>query len=235
LYKENGEQRQDGGALRETLGVEMKSEAPDGQTDTFYRIKTTHPALGEYHQGKVVMGDAMLVRVTQRPGATVLADCVNMETQETLGPAIVANQYGRGRAIYVGGSLEANYVSSRIPSLRRMLASMVRYLGADAPMPFSMVAPRGVYGVLRRAPGGDLALWICANVGFKDATVGRMRQEFIPVANVEVKIRVPEGKQVKSVHLVRSDQSVPFTLSGEYAMMTIPNLHIAELVHVALA
>jgi hypothetical protein len=235
LYKENGELRHDGGALREVLGVEMKDEAPDGQTDTFYRITRTHPALGEYHQGKMVMGDAMLVRVTPRAGASVLADCVNMETQETLGPAIVANQYGRGRAIYVGGSLEANYVASRVVSSRRMLASMVRYLAKDEPPPFGLVAPQGVYGILRRAPGGDLALWICANVGFKDATVGRMRQEFVPVANVEVKIRVPEGKQVKSVHLVRSDRSVPFTLSGGYAVLNIPNLHIAELIHAALA
>ena len=235
LYKENGELRQDGGALREVLGVEMKDEAPDGQTDSFYRITRTHPALGEYHQGKMVMGDAMLVRVTPRAGATVLADCVNMETRETLGPAIVANQYGRGRAIYVGGSLEANYVASRVVSSSRMLASMVRYLARDEPPPFGLVAPQGVYGILRRAPGGDLALWICANVGCKDATVGRMRQEFVPVANVQVKIRVPEGKQVKSVHLVRSDRSVPFTLSDGYAALNIPNLHIAELVHVAFA
>jgi hypothetical protein len=235
LYKENGELRQDGGALREVLGVEMKNPAPDGQTDTFYRITRTHPALGEYHQGKLVMGDAMLVRVTPRPRAAVLAECVNMETQETLGPAIVVNHYGRGRAVYVGGSLEANYVASRVVSLRRMLAWMVRYLAKDEPPPFDLDAPQGVYGILRRAPGGDLALWVCANVGFKDAAVGRMRQEFVSLANVEVKIRVPDGKQVTSVHLVRSDQHVPFTVSGTYTVLNIPTLHVAELVHVALA
>jgi hypothetical protein len=234
LYNGKGELRQDGGALREVLGVEMQGEPPNGQTDTYYRITQTHPALGEYHQGKVVMGDARLVPVRVRPGATVLADCVNMETLETLGPAIVINPCGRGRAIYIGGSLEANYVASRIRSLQRLLASMVCYLAGNAPKPFSLIAPKGVYGVLRRALGGDLALWICANVGMKDAAVGRMRQEFIPVANVEVKILVPEGRQVKSVHLVRSDRSVPFTISGGYAVVTIPNLHIAELVHLAL-
>jgi len=235
LYTESGELRQDGGALREILGVEMKGEAHDGQTDTFYRITRTHPALGEYRQGKVVMGDAMLVRVSPQPGATVLADCVNMETQETLGPAIVLNQYGRGRALYVAGSLEANYVASRVVSLRRMLASIVRYLAADAPVPFGLQAPQGVYGILRRTPGGDLALWICANVGFKDAAVGRVRQEFVPVANVEVRIRVPQGKQVKSVRLLRSDRNAAFKVRNGYIVLNIPTLHIAELVHVALA
>jgi Hypothetical glycosyl hydrolase 6/Beta-galactosidase trimerisation domain len=235
LYRENGELRQDGGGLRDVLGVEMKSEPPDGQTDTFYRITQTHPPLGEYHQGKVVMGDAMLVRVKPRPGATVLADCVNMETQETLGPAIVVNQYGRGRTIYVAGSLEANYVASRVISPRRILGSMVRYLAQDAPLPFGLDAPTGVYGILRRAPNGDLALWICANVGFKDDAVGRMRQDFIPVPNVLVKVLVPDGRLVKSVELLRSGQPAPFTMEEDYVRITLPVVHIAEIVHVNLA
>jgi hypothetical protein len=234
LFKDKGELRQDGGALREILGVEMHGEAPNGQTDTFYRLTRTHPALGDYHEGKLVMGDGMLVRVSLRPGATVLAEAVNMETEQVLGPAIVANQYGKGRTLYVAGSLEASYVASRVVSLRRMLASMVRDLAGDAPLPFSLSAPRGVYGVLRRTSNGDRVLWVLANVGFKDAAVGRMRQEYLPVANVEVKILAPEGTQVKSVHLVRSDRSVPFTLSDGYAVINIPQLHIAELVHVAL-
>lgn len=235
LFQEKGEIRQDGGALREVLGLEMRSEAPKAQTDTFYRVTRTHPALGDYHEGKLVMGDGMLVRVTPRPGATVLAEAVNMETEEVLGPAIVANQYGKGRTLYVGGSLEAQYVASRVVSLRRIFASMVRYLGGDAPMPFQLTAPRGVYGVLRRTANDDRILWLIANVGFKDAAVGRMRQEYMPVDEVEVKIRVPEGKQVKFVRLVRSGRPAPFTLSGGYAVLHISQLHIAELVHMGLA
>jgi hypothetical protein len=234
LFGEKGKLRQDGGALRELLGVEMQGEAPDAQTNTYYRIKQAHPALGKYKLGQVVMGDASLVRVKVLPGAEVLAECIDVESQEIYGPAIVLNRYGKGQAIYVGGSLEANYVASRVTSLRRLLTSMVRYLGGDAPMPFHLEAPRGVYGILRRVPGGDLGLWLCANVGFKDAAVGRMRQEFLPVSNVEARIRVPEGKQVKSVHLARSDRSAPFTVSGGYVVVKIPTLHIAELVHVAL-
>jgi hypothetical protein len=233
LYNERGELRRDGGALRDILGVDMKGEAPDGQTDTFYRITKSHPALGEYHEGKIVMGDAKLVPITPRPGATVLAECLNLETQEPLGPAIVVNQYGQGRAIYVAGSLEAQYVASRVLSLQRMLASMVRYLRADAPMPFGLVAPRGVYGVLRSAPDGDLVLWICANVGFKDDTVGRMRQDFLPVPNVVARVLIPEGRQLKSVELLRAEQTAPFTMEGRYAVITLPVVHIAEVVHLS--
>jgi hypothetical protein len=231
LYRENGELRQDGGALREILGVEMRSDAPDGQADSFYRITRMHPALGEYPQGKLVMGDAMLVRVATSPGATVLAECVNVETEQVLGPAIVANPCGRGRAIYVGGSLEANYVASRIVSVRRMLESMVRYLARDAPAPFSLTAPQGVYGILRKAPSGDLALWVCANVGFKDAAVGRMRQDFLPVPNVVARVLIPEGRRLRSVELLRRNQRAEFTMDGAYAVIPLPIVHIAEVVH----
>jgi len=235
LYKENGELRQDGGALRDILGVEMTADASDGHANSFYRITRMHPALGDYREGELVMGDAMLMRVPVRPEATVLAECVNAATDQVLGPAIVANQYGRGRAIYVGGSLEANYVSSRVVSLRRMLASMLRFLAQDASAPFSLEAPRGVYGILRQAPSGDLALWVVANVGFKDAAVGRMRQDYLPVPNVVAKVLIPEGRHLKSVELLRRNQTAEFTMDGAYAVIRLPVVHIAEVVHMRFA
>jgi hypothetical protein len=77
-------------------------------------------------------------------------------------------------------------------------------------------------------------LWVLANVGFKDADIGRMRQEFVPVSNVEVGIRVPEGQQVKSVELLRAGRSVPFKQANGYAIARLPSLHIAELMHFKL-
>ena len=145
----------------------------------------------------VVKGDGRLLPVEAVGGAKVLADCWNLGTKESRGPAIVVNTYGKGRTVYISGSLEAHYASSRVPSHRRILASAVRYLAGDAPPPFTISAPRGVYGVLRRAPNADLTLWLMANVGFKDAALGRMRQEYMPVSNVEVRILVPEGRGVK--------------------------------------
>ena len=157
LYNEKGELRQDGGALRDILGVDMKGEAPEPRADTFYRITQSHPALGEYHEGKIVMADAKLMPIIPRPGATVVAEGINLDFQKTLGPAIVVNQYGRGRVVYVAGSLEAQYAATRVISLQRMLASMVRYLRADAPMPFSLAAParslRNTPPRPRRGPG----------------------------------------------------------------------------------
>lgn len=224
-----------GGALKEVLGVNLKGEALDNKPECHFRIKETHPALGNYHAGAVVQGDGRILPVEAVGSAKVLADCWSLGTKESRGPAIIVNTYGKGRTVYIGGSLEAHYTSSRVPSHRRILASAVRYLAADAPAPFTIRAPRGVYAVLRRAPNSDLTLWLLANVGFKDADIGRMRQEYMPVANVEVGIRVPQGRTVKSVHLIRAERQATFIIADGYAVVVLPTLHVAEILHLELA
>ncbi len=52
--------------------------------------------------------------------------------------------------------------------------------------------------------------------------------------NVEVRVLVPEGRSVKAVHLVRSGHKAPFTVTAGYAEVTLPTVHIAELVHLVL-
>jgi hypothetical protein len=108
-------------------------------------------------------------------------------------------------------------------------------LARDSHPPFTIDAPRGVYGVLRQTSGGDLVLWVLANIGFKDASNGRMRQEFVALSNIPARILLPEGRTAKGVHLVRSQQSVPFTMKDGYVAAVIPSLHAAEIVHVELS
>ena len=103
------------------------------------------------------------------------------------------------------------------------------------PQPYKLRAPRGVYGVLRRATNGDLTLWVIGNVGFKDADAGRMRQEYMPVSEVEVAIRIPEGRKAKGMRLIRADRAISFREEDGYALGTIPTLHVAEVVHLVLA
>jgi hypothetical protein len=233
LYDEMG-RLHTGGMLKELLGVEMKGEPLPSISECYYRVKQAHPALGDYGPGALLMGDTQLVPAAPVGDAKVLADCWNLGYDEVRGPAIIVNNYGKGRTVYVAGSLEAHYVSSRVVSLRRLLSSMVRYLAQDAPPPFTLTAPRGVYGILRQASNGDLVLWLLANVGFKDADIGRMRQEFDVLSHVRAKVPVPKGRSVKGVHLVRAGRSVSSTMEDGYAAMEIPSLHIAEIVHVEL-
>jgi hypothetical protein len=235
LYDANGRQRQDGGALREVLGVKMKGGPLESQPECYYRVKEAHGSLGAYGSGAIVEGDGTLVPVEATGSAKVVAEMWNLGTNEVRGPAIVANTYGRGRTIYISGSLEANYLYDRVISTGRLLRSVVEYLAGGAEQPFKLEAPRGVYGVLRQTTNGDLALWLLANVGFKDAAAGLMRQEFIPTSNVKVGIRIPLGHRVQGMHLLRADHAVPYKIEKGYAIATLSSLHIAEVVHLKLA
>jgi hypothetical protein len=250
LFDENAEIHP-GGFLRDVLGVEIMGEALPALPECYYRIQATHPALGQYRSGAVVKGDTRQVPVRAVGSAQVLADCWDLSTKQSRGPAIVANTHGKGRTIYIAGSLEGQYAVTRIASHRRVLGSVLRYLAGPTPAPFTVDAPRGVYAVLRQAPHGDLMLWLLGNVGFKDADIGRMRQEFMAVPNVAVKAFIPEGRTVKAVRLLRSGKSVPFDagsthetlrsvplrwrMAGRYAEVTVPSIHVAEVVHFELA
>ncbi len=119
-------------------------------------------------------------------------------------------------------------------SNRRLLQSIVQYLAGGLAQPFQLKAPEGVYGVLRRSVRGDLVLWVLANVGFKDAAAGRMRQTYIPVTDVEVGIRVPQNRSVKELRLMRANRTIAFKEENGYILGAIPSLHIAEIVHVVL-
>lgn len=234
LYDAEGRMRQDGGALREVLGVEMKGTALESQPECYYRVRRGHGALGAYAAGAVLPGDSRIIPVEAAGGAEVIAECWNLGTNEVRGPAVIVHEFGKGKTVYISGSLEAQYQASRVKSVREVLALMIQYLGGGEALPFKLQAPRGVYGVLRRAVNGDLALWVLANVGFKDAATGGMRQEFVPVQDVEVRIRVPEGRRVEGVELMRARQRIPYRLEEGYAVAILPTLHISEIVHLQL-
>ena len=55
--------------------------------------------MGEFREGALVQGDGLLVPVEARGEATVLADCWNLGTNESRGPAIIAHSYGQGRTL----------------------------------------------------------------------------------------------------------------------------------------
>lgn len=235
LYDAEGKMRQDGGILKEVFGIKMKGKALESQIDCYYRVKREHEALAGYKQGALVFGDSKIIPVEAADGAEVIADCWSLGREEVRGPAVIVHRYGKGRTVYVSGSLEGYYPSSQVASLRKMLGSMVQYLAGGAPLPFKLKAPRGVYGILRRARNEDLVLWILADVGFKNAAAGRMRQEYVPVRQVEVSMRIPEGRQAKGMRLMRADHAISFEAKEGYAVATIPELHITEIVHLALA
>jgi hypothetical protein len=62
-----------------------------------------------------------------------------------------------------------------------------------------------------------------------------MRQDYLPVNDVEVAIRIPEGKQAREMTLLWAGvPAASFRVEDGYAVASIPRLHIAEVVHLPL-
>jgi hypothetical protein len=57
----------------------------------------------------------------------------------------------------------------------------------------------------------------------------------MPVPNVVARVLIPEGRQLKSVELLRANETAAFTIEGAYAVITVPTVHIAEIVHLRFA
>jgi hypothetical protein len=62
-----------------------------------------------------------------------------------------------------------------------------------------------------------------------------MRQEYLQLPEIGVGIRAPQGRQAKTMRLMRTARDVSFSLEDGYAVATIPTFHIAEMAHLGLA
>ena len=63
----------------------------------------------------------------------------------------------------------------------------------------------------------------------------RIREEFLPVEDVKVRIRVPDGRTVKSVSLLRRGAGLPASAAVGWLEVTVPRALIHEAVRVDLA
>ena len=60
-------------------------------------------------------------------------------------------------------------------------------------------------------------------------------QEFLPVPDVKVRLRIPSGRRVRSVTLLRSRRRPAWNARAGWVEVTVPLVLIYEAVHVELA
>ena len=121
----------------------------------------------------------------------MLAETVDLGHRGNLGPAIVRRTVGKGTVIYIGSGLEAIYAETRMKRLRTYLGSLIDPL----------LATHKTYEVEHRSglmpqlmvSGDTIMLHLIADTGNKTKKL-RIREEFLPVVDVKVRMRVPDGR-----------------------------------------
>jgi hypothetical protein len=208
--------------LADLFGAKFTSPEPIEIPDLYLKLSS----------GELIPQDPQVLRFTNTGGGTVLAETIDRGHRGNLGPAIVKRTEGKGTVIYIGSGLEAIYSEARIKRLRDYLASLIE----------PVLAPHKTYeveyhsGVMPQlmASRDTLLLHLVADTGNKTKKL-RIREEFLPVDNIKVRIRVPTGRTVRAVSLMRAGQPLPPNVRAGWVEVTVPRVLVHEAVRVDLA
>jgi len=145
---------------------------------------------------------------------------------------VFRRKVGRGEVIYIGSGLEAVYQETRMKTVRAYLASLLDPL----------LALYRTYEVEYRpgllphyvASRNVLLVHLLADTGNKWKKL-RAREEFLPVENVRVRVRIPAGRSVRAASLLRAGRKLAAPVKGGWAEVTVPRVLIHEAVEIELA
>ena len=207
-----------GYGLADLFGVTLANVEPVEIPDLYLKLRS----------GELIPQDPQAMRFANTGAGTVLAETLDLGHRANLGPAIVQNK----RVIFIGSGLEAIYAETRMRRLREYLGTLID----------PMLRPHRTYEVEYRsgvvahltASQDTLLLHLLADTGNKTKKL-RIREEFLPVENVKVRVRVPEGREVASVSLLRAGAGLQARAAGGWIEVTVPRVLIHEAVRVDLA
>ncbi len=218
---EFGRRRPDFG-LADVFGAHLQAEEPVEIPD-LYLLPSGWP--------EAFPQDPQVVRFEATDPGTVIAQTVDRGHRRTLGPAVVKKAFGRGQVIYVGSSLEAVYEETRMAVIRDYLASLLDPLIGQFRR--YQVAPRPGLMAHYTVSGNSLLLHLLANTGNKWKKL-RQREEYLPIPDVKARIRIPAGRQVKSIRLVRAERGAEYSLKDGWLEVRLPQVTVHELIQVEL-
>jgi hypothetical protein len=218
---EYGRMRKDFG-LAGLTGASLLNPEPQEIPDMYLRIvgKAPGAALGEIPQ------DPQFVRF--RTQAEVLAESHDRGHRTYPGPAVTRN----GRVIYIGSGLEAVYAETRMKKVREYLAALID----------PILEPHRTYAVEHRSgvlphlmsSRNTILLHLLADIGNKTKHL-RIREEFEAIEDVKARIRIPQGRRVQGVTLLRGNQIFKAEQKAGWVEVLVPRLFLHEAVRVNLA
>jgi hypothetical protein len=221
IADERGRMRRDFG-LADLFGASVLDPEPVEIPDLYLRLGGND----------LVPQDPQVLRWRKIADGDVLAETIDRGHRTNLGPAVLRRTAAKGQVIYIGSGLEAIYAETRMKRLREYFASLIDPVLA-AYRPYTTEYHPGVVAHFTSSPD-TILLHLLADIGNKFKKL-RAREEFVAVENVRARIRVPEGRSVRAVSLLRSGQALPASPRAGWLEVTVPRLRIHEAIRVDLA
>jgi Beta-galactosidase trimerisation domain/Hypothetical glycosyl hydrolase 6 len=209
-------------ALSSLFGATLSPPQPVEHVDLYLRSPS----------GKLIPQDPQIMPFKARSNATVLAETYSRGYRKVLGPAIVRTRHGQGHVIYIGSGLEAIYDETLNDSLRTFFGSLVDPVLASS-RTYEVEFRRGL--MHQFAASQDVVLLhLVANTGsiWKKILV---EESFLPVKNLRVRIRLPQGRPARSVTLMWSGKHCDWKVVEGWTELTVPQIEFYEIIRVDLA
>jgi hypothetical protein len=208
--------------LSDLFGATLKSGEPLEIPDLYLRVLPS---------GKLIPQDPQVMSFQSAPGAEIIGETYDRGHRRTLGPAVVTRRHGKGQAIYIGSGLEAVYEETLNESLRAFFHSLLDPILASS-RTYELEFRPGLMPQFASSPD-TLLLHLLANTGniWKKLLV---QEEFLPVKNVRVRLRLPQGRTAKSVALMWSGAAASWSVRDGWVELTVPQVQVYEVIRVDL-
>lgn len=202
--------------------------------DTYVRFRDGHPALKGISSGSM-LPCLYHARVEANAKANVLADL--LYGAENVAPAVVANEFGKGKVLFLPAALERTYVVNsaaggaggylydRNPVLRRFFQSAMRWLTGDTPIE----APdeSGLWIIPAQNADGDKILVHLINrvcINYDKSHVIRRRLFEYPGPSIRVRVNVKPN----SVKTLRSEENLAYRYHKGKITFRVPDIQEYE-------
>ncbi len=247
LYDEEGRAQSDFG-LNELFGVSYENGVEGPMQNSYLTIRKDvkgdvyHPILnGLENAPRIINGTHRLKVVPQHdnfPSPVTLVPTYPDLPMEDVFPRIpdtdirevYLSGYGRGKVAYIPWDIDRTFWQLMNEDHGKLLGNIVKWaIGDDA-----LLESTGA-GIL------DITMWRQANsmtihlVNLSNPMMmkGPFR-EILPIINQHIAVRIPDTDTVKSVNLLVSQQTIPFTMEGNRLKMQVEQIDDHEIIGIDL-
>jgi len=229
LYDERNQRRAEFG-LADVFGIAKAGEILGTVGNAFYaRIERPHEILNGFTNTNWIPGAEYRVPVkpVENPVLTVVPgypayppELSYPPVPKTTEPAVVVRERGQSRLIYFPGDVEHTMWRSGHTDLSRLIRNSVAWLlRGESPV---TVEGQGVIETFAYETGPGFAVHVL-NYTNPNMHRGWIR-EFYAIGEQRVKMKLPPGRRVTRVELLRAEKSIPFHQAGGTVEFTIPKV-----------
>ncbi|MDR3699667.1 MAG: beta-galactosidase trimerization domain-containing protein [Candidatus Sulfopaludibacter sp.] len=229
MYDERNKKRTESG-LADVFGIQRAGEIRGTLGNAFYaRIERQHEILKGFTDTNWIPGAEyrLPVKAVDAPVLTVVPGYVSYPpelsyppTPHTTEPAVVIREKGRSRLVYFPGDVDRTLWHSGHTDISRLLQNSVRWvLHGESPV---TIEGSGVVEafVWETEPGFAIHVLNYTNPNMHRGWI----REYYPIGEQKVKMKLPPGRRVTRVELLRSERAVPFRVTGGELEFTIPRV-----------